>query len=497
MTFPTDSVILTVDEMTRADAAAIAAGIPGEQLMEAAGTAVAEAIRARWPRGAVCVLCGPGNNGGDGFVIARLLDAAGWTVRVALLGARENLRGDAALNAGRWRGPVEPVTPAVLEGADLVVDALFGAGLDRPLDGAAREVIEAIGRSSLACVAVDLPSGVQGDTGAVLGAAARAALTVTFCRPKPAHLLYPGRALCGALEVADIGIPEAVLQRIRPNQAANGPDLWRDRFPWPRPMDHKYTRGHVLIIGGAEMTGAARLATQAARRVGAGMATVLCPPAAADIYRIALTGALVATIPDVASFVRRVGDSRTAAVLVGPGNGMSPETREHALRALASGRPTVLDADALSVFSDKPGEMFGAIAGPCLLSPHDGEFARLFGDLDPAAGKLARVRAAATRAGAVVLLKGADTVIAAPDGRAVVNRNAPPTLATAGTGDVLSGLAVGLMGQGMAVFEAACCATWLQGEAARRFGAGLIAEDLSEAIPGVLAALSADSASIV
>jgi len=484
--FPSSSLLLTVDQMYRADRAAAAAGVPGERLMEAAGTAVVKEILDRWTPREVLVLCGPGNNGGDGFVVARLLRDQGWPVRLALLGARDRLKGDARTNADRWTGAVEPLDAGLLEGAGLVVDALFGAGLARPLEGAVRDIAEAIGAQGLPCVAVDIPSGVHGDTGAVLGAAPRASATVTFFRAKPGHYLFPGRERCGDLVVADIGIPESVLTEIGAAQAVNSPALWLQGLPWPRWDQHKYWRGHALVAGGAATTGAARLAARAARRAGAGVVTVLTPPEAAPIYRSALIGELVAVVEDTAAFARRVEDPRAHAVLLGPGNGVGAETRERVLAALATGKPVVLDADALSSFSDEPKALFDVIRGPCLMTPHEGEFDRLFAGFDASGGKLERARRAAARSGAVVLLKGPDTVVAAPDGRAVVNANAPPYLATAGTGDVLAGFAVALLAQGMTTFEAACAAAWMHGEAAREFGPGLIAEDIVACLPTVL-----------
>lgn len=486
--FPAGSVLLTVEEMYRADAAAVAAGIAGETLMENAGRAIADAITARWDVCPVAVLCGPGNNGGDGFVVARLLSQAGWTVRVGLLGERETLKGDARIHADRWDGPIEALSTGLLEGAELVVDALFGAGLARPLTGTAAEIVAAVAARALPSVAVDVPSGIHGDTGAVLGMAVPANLTVTFFRRKPGHLLFPGRQMCGELIVAEIGIPDSVLDDIAPTQAANGPELWLEGFPWPRFDQHKYTRGHALVVGGSGMTGAARLAAAGARRAGAGVVTILSPPDSLMIYRTSEVGTLVARLDGAEALADRLADPRSHAVLLGPGNGVRPGTRANVLAALAAAKPAVLDADALTVFADDPGALFGAIAGPCLMTPHDGEFTGLFPSIS-AIGKLERVRHAARQSGAVVLLKGPDTVIAAPDGRAAVNSNAPPNLATAGSGDVLSGLAVALLAQGMAPFEAGCCAAWMHGEAAASRGPGLIAEDLPGMLPSVLKAL--------
>jgi NAD(P)H-hydrate epimerase len=482
------NALLTTAEMGRADAAAIAAGVSGDALMEAAGGAVASALRQRWSPRPTVVLCGPGNNGGDGFVAARHLRRAGWEVRVALLGSRDALKNDAARNAQRWDSEVTALSPASLDGCELVVDAIFGAGLARPLDGVARATVEAIDALRLDCVAVDVPSGLSGDTGSVLGAAPSCALTVTFFRLKPGHLLLPGRALCGETVLADIGIPDSSLDAIAPRTFVNGPELWLDRFPWPKLDDHKYSRGHAVVVGGAEMTGAARLAARGAMRVGAGILTVACAPSVAPIYAAALEGMLVRPVATEPEFTKLLDDRRKNAVLVGPGAGVNRTTRAIALASLAAGRATVLDADAVTVFADNPATLFAALKdAPALLTPHEGEFARLF---DVSGDKLTRARAAAARAGATVLLKGADTVIAAPDGRAVVNRNAPPTLATAGSGDVLSGLALGLLAQGMTPFDAACAAAWLHGEAAARFGPGLVASDLPDQLPYVLKALS-------
>ncbi len=479
--------LLTVEEMARADGAAIAGGVPGLDLMEAAGAAVAGEIRERWPERPVSVLCGPGNNGGDGFVAARLLGEAGWPVHVSLLGSADELGGDAAINAGRWTGGVETLDGGLPGDCRLVVDALFGAGLARPLEGTALAAVETVNErvetGELDCVAVDMPSGVHGDSGQVLGAAVKSRLTVTFFRPKPGHLLFPGRALTGDLVVADIGIPDQVLADIRPMTHANGPDLWLERYPWPKVEGNKYDRGHAVIAGGPEMTGAARLAAFAARRIGAGLVTIAVPELAFPVYAAGAPGVIVKPLAPKkagdAEFEAYLSDSRRVACLVGPGSGLDAVTRGRVLTALKSGQTTILDADALSVFEDDPEFLFPAISGPCLLTPHEGEFRRLF----PGTGdKLSRTREAAETSGAVVLLKGPDTVIAAPGGRAVVNADAPPELATAGSGDVLAGFVLGLIAQGMDVFDAACAAVWLHGRAAAAFGPGLIAEDLPDMV---------------
>jgi NAD(P)H-hydrate epimerase len=481
-----DNVILTIEQMYKADALAVSGGVSSLDLMESAGLAIAEEIPNRWARRPVVVLAGPGNNGGDGFVVARLLSKAGWPVRLALLGDADTLKGDAAVNAGRWQGDTEDLGPDILDGDPLIVDALFGAGLSRPLDGAARAIVQTVNERALDCIAVDIPSGVNGDNGDIPGGeggAMKAAVSVTFFRPKPGHFLLPGRQQCGQLVVADIGIPDHVLDDIRPKTFINGPGLWLDGFPWPDSAGHKYDRGHAVVVGGAEMTGAARLAAMGARRLGAGLVTIAAPSASFAIYAGEEPGTLVSAVDDDAGFRDLLGDPRKNAVLAGPGLGLSDVTRERVLSALSTGKAAVLDADALSAFADDPDTLFGAINGPCLMTPHEGEFKRLF-SID--GDKPARTRRAAELSGAVVLFKGADTVIADAAGNAVINANAAPDLATAGSGDVLAGMALGLMTQGMPPYQAGCAAAWLHGAAAAKTGPGLIAEDLPANLPLVL-----------
>ncbi|EME69865.1 hypothetical protein H261_11309 [Paramagnetospirillum caucaseum] len=472
--------ILSVEQMYRADRLAMAAGIGGERLMEAAGRAVAATARRLLPRGRIAILCGPGNNGGDGFVAARLLRRQGWAVRLGLLGGVDVLGGDAARMAGRWTGPVEPLGPALLDGCVGVIDALFGAGLSRPPEGAARAVIVEIARRNLPVVAVDVPSGVHGDSGAVQGLAPDCVATVTFFRPKPGHCLLPGRLKCGELVVADIGIPDSVLDDIAPSLRRNGPGAWA--LPGIEPGGYKYSRGHALILGGAEMTGAARLAARAARRAGAGLVTVAAPPEALGIYRAGDPGLLV--VPSE-PFAALLADGRRNALLLGPGGGVGEVLAGKVLAALATGRACVLDADALTSFEGRGDDLFRHLSDRVVLTPHDGEFRRLFGAV--AGSRLERARHAARVSGAVVLLKGPDTVVAHPDGRAAITTDAPPTLATAGSGDVLAGLIAGLLAQGMEPFQAASAAAWLHGRAATIIGPGLIAEDLPEALPAILA----------
>ena len=478
-----EEILLTPAEMAAMDKAAIAAGISGPQLMENAGRAVARAVMARWPRCHVLVLCGPGNNGGDGFVVARRLRQAGWSVRLVLFGSLARLSPDTAFHAALWEGEVEPFSPALLADRPLVIDAMFGAGLARDVAGDEAAAIAALIGSGCDICAVDVPSGVDGASGAVRGIAAPATLTVTFFRKKPGHMLWPGRGLCGEVICAEIGIPPDLLHRSPAQCWENAPGLWLRDFPWPQADSHKYSRGHALILGGALLTGAARLAAMAAMRIGAGLLTIAAPRMVWGVYAGHLTSAMVQPINDVDDFGALLADTRRNAVLIGPGAGLGDDTQTATLAALATGRAVVIDADAITSFAANPDMLFAAVRGPCVLTPHEGEFGRIFAERGD---KLRRARAAAGRSGAVVLLKGPDTVIAAPDGRAVINSNAPPTLATGGSGDVLAGMITGLLAQGMPAFEAACAAAWIHGAAAQSFGPGLIAEDLPGLIPGVL-----------
>lgn len=482
-------VLLTPEQMAQADQAAIAGGVPGIELMAAAGQAVADAIEARWQPSTVLVLCGPGNNGGDGFVVAQRLQAAGWSVRVALLGEQDGLKGDAAWHARQWRGEVHGMDVRLLDGVDLVVDALFGAGLSREVDGLAADMLRETQRRRLPVCAVDIPSGVDGASGMLRGPAVKAELTVTFFRKKPGHLLLPGRELCGDIVLADIGIPWAVLTDIAASAFENTPSLWSASLPRPGLGTHKYRRGHVLVNGGALMTGAARLAALGAARAGAGLVTIATPPEAWAVYATAMTSVMVEALPD-GDIAPALADGRRNALVLGPGAGLGAQTRHNVLAAAATGRALVLDADALTAFADEPAVLFSALRGPCVLTPHEGEFARLFPGHDQG-DKLVRARAAARRSGAVVVLKGADTVVAEPGGRVVVNANAPAWLATGGTGDVLAGMMGGLLAQGMPVFEAACAAVWMHGAAGRLAGPGLMSEDLPGLLPHVLRQLYA------
>ena len=536
------SELLTTAEMAEADRRAVALGVPSLTLMENAGRAVAdEAAKMVAPGARILVLCGPGNNGGDGFVAARLLEERGYEVVVACPEPMDRVAPDAAVMAARWTGGISDDWPKEMSGAALVVDGLFGAGLSRPIVGDTAAVVIMAMCGNRPVLAIDVPSGLDGNAGAPVGAnVVRATRTVTFFRRKPGHLLLPGRVLCGDVVVADIGIPEAVLGDVAdvaedPDSAddgsgsfdirtsVNAPGRWLDIYPWPRLDGHKYDRGHAVVVSGSgETSGAARLAARGALRIGAGLATLVGGPAATAINAMHTNAIMVRKVEGAEGLSEFLSDPRRNAVLIGPGAGVGPETAADVLAVLASRAAAVLDADALTSFGAtsaverskfgfvvrrqtpgaSPDDLFAAIKArdaPVVLTPHDGEFVRLFGELP--GSKLDRARAAAERSGAVVILKGPDTVIAAPPnsgyehghdgGFAAINDNAPPWLATAGSGDVLAGFVTGLLAQRMPAFAAACAAVWLHGECASLFGPGLIAEDLPEILPKVLAALHA------
>ena len=537
--------VLTTAEMAKADQIAVNSGVPFLTLMENAGRAVADEAMKMVPLGAtIAVLCGPGNNGGDGFVAARLLRERGHQVNAASLVPVTSLKGDAAEMARRCDTIILEDWPEVfrVENA-LVIDALFGAGLSRPAEGDYASAIELINQcrdnDGIPVLAVDVPSGLDGNTGRALGSyVVQATRTVTFFRKKPGHVLLPGRDLCGTLIVADIGTPNDIFDDmyfgdesaiLSPRVTANAPALWHATFPRLTNAAHKYTRGHAVVVSGpAAKTGAARLGARGALRAGAGLVTVASPKDAVAVNAAHLTAIMLEPF-EVPSLHATLSDTRRNAILIGPGCGVGQATRDMVETILSADRATVLDADALTSFEYQPavfdmqpvvgerpadpypndthpGALFDMIAGKVLrphatkptperrrsvvLTPHEGEFKRLFGALP--GSKLDRARAAARRSGAVVILKGPDTVIADPNGSAAINDNAPPWLATAGSGDVLAGFVTGLLAQGMAPFEAACAAVWLHGECANVFGPGLIAEDLPEMLPRVLAKLLAD-----
>jgi NAD(P)H-hydrate epimerase len=488
--------VVTAAEMRSAEKALFARGVPSFDVMATAGRAVVDAIMQRWPERfrRALVLAGPGNNGGDGFIVARELTALGWDVHVAASRSVDTYEGDAGRAAALWGGKPAKLEPGVLagleEGDRLVIDAIFGIGLARPVEGEIKAVIQALHGRPCPIVAVDVPSGIDADTGAVMGAAPRAALTVTFAWPKRGHLLLPGREWARDLVVADIGCRDEDLPDLAATPRVNGAPVWQNALPLPSASDHKYTRGHTLVVGDTAMPGATRLASRAARRIGVGMLTVAAPRAAHAFYLGDQPGLIVRPMESARDLAALLEDKRITSILVGSGLPPSADTRALVETAVASGRPVVIDGGGLTAFAGDLQALARLGRADIVLTPHEGEFARLFPDLAPdrdgARDKSTRAADAAAESRCTVVLKGADTVIAAPDGPAVINVDAPAWLATAGSGDVLAGLVAGLLGQGAGAFAAAAAAVSLHGMAGAAFGPGLIAEDLPELIPEIL-----------
>jgi NAD(P)H-hydrate epimerase len=482
--------------MSRADAYAVSSGVSGDALMQAAGEAAAQEIRRRWSVRPVLVLCGPGNNGGDGYVVARRLMQAGWPVRLAALEPSGDRSPEAAAAKAAWTGPVARLSDARLGDAALVVDGLFGAGLSRPLEGDAARLAMETAAAGVPVAALDVPSGIAGDAARAIGPAFAAALTVTFHRLKPAHVLEPARSACGAVVCADIGIPPGWTQAAGDAEAQlNEPGVFAPPALELGAETHKHRRGRLVVLtGGAGSTGAARIAAAAGLAGGAGLATLLCPGSALQEVAASTRSELTVKLDPARPFGEMLDACRAEAAVLGPAAGVSETLAARVLEAASSGLPLVLDADALTSFEADPQRLFTAVSAACVLTPHEGEFARLFPDLRAsrdagAPNKIDRAKAAARRAGCTVLLKGADTVIAAPDGRARVNTHAAPALATAGAGDALAGLIGAGLAQGMDSFEAACAMAWIHGEAGRRMGPGASAETLLHRLPDAMLAL--------
>ena len=483
--------LLTPSEMAEADRLTIAGGTAGLALMERAGRAVADTVIGRFPSGKrVTVVAGPGNNGGDGFVAARLLAEHGYRVTVMLVGDPARLKGDAALAAKKWRGEIT-ADSGYLATADVLIDALFGAGLDRPIEGAVRALIETMNALATPIVAVDLPSGINGATGAVMGVRRQVDGDGDFLSQETGSPAVAGPA---ALR-RDFG------RRHRHSGVRSGAHyscdlrerscVWRAQFPIPKLDGHKYDRGHAVVVSGPSWsTGAARLAARGALRAGAGLVTIASPREALAVNAADNLAIMVRPVDGSAELAVFLSDKRLNALAIGPGVGVGPQTCELVLAALSGERSVVLDADAMTSFADNPQQLASALkarsANSTVMTPHEGEFSRYFGALDgrtKAGSKLEQARLAAELTGAVIVLKGADTVVAGPGGRAAISANAPAYLATAGAGDVLAGMVTGLLAQGMPAFEAAAAAVWLHGEAASAFGPGLISEDLPEQLP--------------
>jgi hydroxyethylthiazole kinase-like uncharacterized protein yjeF len=478
--------ILTAAEMKNAEAAAMAQGITGLQLMTAAGATAAREIVKTFKPCPVLVLCGPGNNGGDGFIVAQHLKKAGWTVRIACLVKRTALKNDAAAAAKNWDSDIEGLNSNLsVHQTGLIIDAVFGTGFDRALDPEVLILFDKIRTRKIPVVAIDIPTGINATTGTVDPGTLKATSTITFCRKKIAHVLLPAKNYCGIITVTDIGITDEMVANTACSE--NNPSLWQKDFPVLTAESHKFKRGHAIVYGGEKRTGAACLAAAAAQKIGAGLVTIVAPEktwAVYSSYRASIMVDECNTIDDYKAILR---DIRCNTVLLGPGAGADDRLKQAVEAALSMNKSGVLDADVFSAYHGTAKELFAKLSPKFILTPHEGEFEKLFGVLE--GSKPERTLAAAKMANAIVVLKGADTVIAAPDGNTVINTNAPPTLATAGSGDVLGGIIAGLIAQGMPPFPAACAGVWLHGQAARIYGAGLTAEDIITGLPAALTAL--------
>ncbi|KFB10085.1 bifunctional ADP-dependent NAD(P)H-hydrate dehydratase/NAD(P)H-hydrate epimerase [Nitratireductor basaltis] len=489
--------LLTASKVKHAEQAAATELADGTYtLMERASQAVYDLLLARLAdAGGFDVLCGPGNNGGDGYVVARLAAQAGLDVDVYALG-QPKPHTDAARAFAAWDRPIRELAEWEPRAGRVVVDALFGSGISRDLEG---NVLAAVSRANAAgslVVAIDLPTGIEADTGQVLGAAFEAAITVSLFRYKPGHVMAPGRLHCGEVILRDIGMDARHLDQLQVDCRLNAPELWQHAYPWPSQSQHKYSRGHVGVFGGGPMTsGAARLSAMAAARAGAGAVTLLSPANALLLYAMHLTSVMVTRLEDRHELDEFLAKRHPQVFVLGPGFGAADKVRVFVADLLGADlaiRPNalVLDADGLTAFEGDPqqlfdlAEAFSGNGGTLVLTPHLGEFRRIFPDLEGSPLELARQ--AAERAKCVVLLKGSDTVIADPAGQTVINSAAPAWLATAGSGDVLSGIIASLLAQGMTALDAAGAATWLHAKAAEAFGPGLMAEDLPDQLPSVL-----------
>jgi len=457
--------LLSTAQVLELEASAVQQGTPVDQLMQNAGKAVAETIMQRFERQPTLVLCGPGHNGGDALIAAKILQEHLWPISI---GSPENLIKDGVED---W-----------LKDATLIIDGLFGTGLSRPITSPYQELIKAVNQRNLSVVAIDIASGINSDSAAVMGVAMRARLTITFGYQKLGHVLYPGRDYMGEVIVKDIGLGAY------PNGSyyINHPELWRDYFPIPTARDHKYTRGHALVFGGEEYTGATQLASLACRRAGSGLVTIVCSEKTHPIYATSAPGTITKIIRGTQELQAFLRDARKNAILIGPGLEPNATTKDLVLTALSYQRRYVLDAGALKCFASDPQELFQHCSGNVILTPHEGEFATLF---HHHGNKRERALSAARQSNCIIVLKGPDTVIAHPDGRAFVQSIAPPWLATAGSGDVLSGMILGYLAQGVDPFYASAMAVWIHGQCAQEIGFGLIAEDLITQMPAVLKSL--------
>lgn len=481
--------ILTAAEMKQADLAAIEDGTTALSLIRSAGIGLASIIEQNAPPGRILFLCGTGNNGADGFIAAeRLRHKEGWQVRVACTDKIKNLKNDVALAAKDWQGETEALNSNLpVHQTDIIVDAIFGTGFSGELPAEMVTLFDKIRTRKIPVIAADVPSGMNATSGAIAAGTLKPALTVAFCRKKIAHVLQPSRNFCGKLHIAMVPIADETIAAQNTNTFENHPALWLKSFPFPSPEMHKYDRGHVMVYGGAQRTGAACLAAYAAQRAGAGVVSITCTQEAQAVYQSYRASIMVDTWDSGDDFKALLRSERQNTCVFGPGAGANDQLKEAVIAALGFNKTLVLDADVFTAFKDDSAALFEKLGPQHVLTPHEGEFSRIFGHIE--GNKLDRARAAARRSNAIIILKGSDTVIAAPDGTAAINTNAPPILAIAGAGDVLSGLISGFAAQGMPTFMASLAAVWMQADAARSHGPGLTAEDIIHQIPQTLSRL--------
>lgn len=488
-------VVLTADDARSLDERAMDLGISGYELMQNAGKAVAEMLayyigtplEAPQP---IIILCGPGNNGGDGFVAAQFLKEWGYLVSLRCSVGIDTLTGDAGTAAEEWDGSVDAFDTKNFGDSAAIVDCLFGVGLNKPIEGDVAEIITEVNAADTFVLSVDIASGLDANTGQPNGDCIKADATITFNFKKPAHLIAPGRFLSGGsdnIHVAAIGVPIAAIVDLETNISENLPSLWGRAFPFSGPQTHKYDRGHMLVLGGREPTlGASRLASIAGLRTGAGLVTLAAPTETYAVQASALMDVMVRRFDSSFGFMGIVNDPRIRAVLIGPGSGLGEKTVELIQHVGAKDKKLVLDADALTSLVGRTDLISKLKAGEVVLTPHEGEFAKLFPTIEVNEDRIQAAREAAKATRATIVLKGVSTIVAAPDGRVSIATNAPAWLSIGGTGDVLSGIICGLMTQGMPAFEAASAGVWIHGEAGMRAGRGLIASDLLDVIPKVL-----------
>ncbi len=473
--------ILTAEQICKASALTIEAGTTAKELMHSFGHEVTDLIRSLYKRQPVLILAGPGKNGSDGLVIANHILEQRWPVRVCFIGNVDELSTEAKAAYEKYPWEILSLSELGQIEEDLIIDSLFGSGLNREIASPLSDLIHDLNQSSKQIISLDIPSGIGSESGQILGMAFKATHTISFLRPKFGHLLFPGKAHCGQLHLINSGILEATVSALRVKYWQNEPFYWRSLFPRPKTSDHKYSRGHALIFGGDRMTGAARLTARAARRTGAGLVTIASHDQVRSVYQYD-TGVIVDSWEN---WDKLLNDPRIGTVAIGPG-AETTMLKSYVISLCKYKKRMVLDADVLTAFSNERDFLFQNIQSNSVLTPHEGEFRKLFPELiDAPIGRVQQALEAAKQSRSIVVFKGNQTVIAAPDGRAFFNNGAPPTLATAGTGDVLTGIITGLLAQGVPAFEASAMAVWIHGEAAKQFGAGLIAEDLPDLLPSV------------